>query len=199
MTRHLFLESFDRSESGASQKEELSEQVEAIKAQAYEAGYTSGWDDAIASDKTSRLRMEAEFERNIQNLAFTFGEAVTHVRSELRQFLETITDQFLPAIAPDILREHVRSELLRLGEELTDIPVELVASPDCNPTVAEMLKSDFAMEITLVEDADLSEGQVYLRLGAREMEINLEPLMKAVSTQLSALNEEPQEKGDSDV
>lgn len=199
MTRHLFLESFDRSANEALRKEQQSEQVETIKAQAYEAGYTSGWDDAIASDKTSRLRMEAEFERNIQNLAFTFGEAVTHVRSELRQFLETITDQFLPAIAPDILREHVRAELLRLGEELTDIPVELVTSPDCNPTVAEMLKSDFAMEITLIEDPDLSEGQVYLRLGAREMEINLDPLMKAVSAQLAALNQDQQKEGDSDA
>lgn len=199
MTRHLFLESFDRSESGTPRKEEPNEQLEAVKAQAYEAGYTSGWDDAIASDKTSRLRMEAEFERNIQNLAFTFGEAVTHVRSELRQFLETITDQFLPTIAPDILREHVRSELLKFGEELTDIPVELVASPDCNPTVAEMLKSDFAMEITLIEDADLSEGQVYLRLGTREMEINLNPLMKAVSAQLAALNQDQQQEGVSDA
>ena len=195
MSRHPILESFDRSALAKVQDAENQETIEIIKSEAYEAGYTSGWDDAVASDKTSRLQLEAEFERNIQGLAFTFAEAVSHVRAELKNFVAALIDQFFPSIVPELLREHVRAELLRLGEELTEVPVEIVASPDCNPTVAEMLTKDFSMNIQLVEDAALAPGQVYLRLGSREMEIDLDPLMRAVSSQLEAMNSNVDHQG----
>ncbi len=198
MSRHPFLESFDGTlESRLRETQE--EALEALKSAAYEQGYASGWDDAIASDKTSRLKLEAEFERNIQGLAFTFSDAVTHVREELRELVEALMHQLLPGIAPDLLREHIRSELLKYGDELTDLPVELVASPDCNPTVAQMLKSDFSMDIRIIEDASLAEGQVYLRLGRRELEIDLAPLLRAITLQLQAIDAGSEEEGDTDV
>lgn len=196
MTRHRFLETFSQSPGPPSAPPEAQDLMEAARAEGYEAGYASGWDDAIASDQTSRMRMAAEFERNIQNLAFTFAEAVTHVRGELRGFLTDIVDQFFPAIAPEALRGHVAAELLRLGEERMDVPVQIVTSPDCNQMIAEMLKADFSLDVALVEDSSLSPGQVYVRLGAREMEVDLGPLIKAVSSQLKAIGTAPDPKED---
>ncbi|MGR3514761.1 MAG: hypothetical protein ACU0GG_18535 [Paracoccaceae bacterium] len=187
MTRHVFLESFDHGASQGPSNEAEARLLDAEKAKSYEAGYASGWDDAIASDKTARLHLEAEFERNIQNLAFTMAEAVTHVRNELGVLLTAITEQLLPKTATDVLCAHIHSELMQLGDDLTEVRLELVASPDCNPTVADMLKSDFSFEIDLVEDQSLSQGQVFLRLGQREIEIDLEPLTRAISGQLAAI------------
>lgn len=198
MNRHL-LESFDRTLTERLENADDSLLLEKLKAEAYEAGYASGWEDAISSDKTARMQLEAEFERNIQNIAFTFAEAVGQVRGELGDLLTAIVERFLPAIAPDMLREHVRSELMTLGEDLSDVPIEVVTSPDCNSTVAEMLSADFSMEIGLVQDESLSPGQVYLRLGNREVEVTLDPLIKAVSGQLDALKDRPDRKGDPDV
>ncbi|MEL7203896.1 MAG: hypothetical protein AAGL19_06995 [Pseudomonadota bacterium] len=195
MTHHTFLESFDHSATEAIKGAADTDALEAEKAKAFEAGYASGWDDAIASDKTSRLHLEAEFERNIQNLAFTFAEAVTHVRSELEELLNAIIDHFLPRTAPEALKAHIRSELLQMGDDLTEVKVEIVASPDCNATVADMLKSDFSLDIQPIEDASLAAGQVFLRLGKREVEVNLEPLIRAVSGQLAAMNEGLEGKG----
>lgn len=199
MTRHLFLESFDNGAAGAPESKPDETVLEAEKAKAFEAGYTSGWEDAIASDKTARLHLEAEFERNIQNLAFTFAEAVAHVRGELKGLVSAIVDQFLPETATEVLRAHIVSELLKVGDDLTDVMIEVVTSPDCNATVADMLRSDFSLDITLVEDASLAEGQVFLRLGRRELEISLDPLIRAVSGQLAAMNDNLSERGTDDV
>lgn len=196
MTRHRFLETFSRNASPPTVPAEAQDLVEAARAEGYEAGYASGWDDAMASDQTSRIRMAAEFERNIQNLAFTFAEAVTHVRGELRNFLTDIVDHFFPAIAPDALRSHVKAELLRFGEERMDVPVEIVTSPDCNAVIAEMLKADFSLDVDLVEDPSLSAGQVYVRLGEQELEVDLDPLIEAVSSQLRAIGTDPEAKED---
>ncbi len=196
MTRHRFLETFSHGASPPAEQAEHQNIAEAARTEGYEAGYASGWDDAVASDETSRMRMAAEFERNIQNLAFTFAEAVNHVREELRTFLGEIVDQFLPAIAPEALRSHVKAELLRLGEEKMDVPVEIVASADCNSAIAEMLKSDFSFDVKLVEDASLSAGQVFVRLGENELEVDVNPLIEAVSSQLAAISTGPETKED---
>lgn len=187
MTRHRFLETFDGLSQSSTPREQDTELIDAARAEGFEAGYESGWEDAIASDKTSRIRMAAEFERNIQGLAFTFSEAVAHVRGELRNFLGEIVDTFLPAIAPEALRSHIKAELQQLGEAQMDAPVEIVTSPDCNQTISEMLKSDFSFDVSLVEDTTLSAGQVFVRLGSRELEFDLDPLIEAISVQLRAI------------
>ena len=195
MSRHPFLQSFNLPNSEIVTSGADTGAIESIKSEAFEAGYASGWEDAVASDKTARMTLEAEFERNIQNVAFTYGEAVSHIRGELRELLTALIEQFLPATAPDILLAHIKTELLRLGDELTSVPVEVVTSPDCNSAVAKMLSSDFSIDINLIEDHSLSPSQVYLRLGSREVEINLEPLIKAVSSQLEALSNDIKGEG----
>lgn len=186
MSGHRFLESFDV-KAQMSDDRQYQASLEAARSEGYEAGYASGWDDAIASDQTSRMRLEAEFERNVQNLAFTYTEAVSHVREELKGFLTEIIDTFFPAITPFALREHIRCELQKIGEEISDAPIEIVTSPDCNTVVSDMMTSDFSMPIRLVEDTSLSAGQVYLRLGSKEVDVDLGTLVSAVSNQLKAI------------
>lgn len=186
MSGHRFLESFDTNAPTADDRQ-YQASLEAARSEGYEAGYTSGWEDAIASDKTSRMRLEAEFERNVQNIAINYTEAISHVRDELGTFLTELIDGFFPSITPLALREHIRCELHKIGEEVSDTPIEIVASPDCRAVVSDMLKAEFSVPIHLVEDTSLSLGQVYLRLGSKEVEIDLEPLVKAVSDQLKAI------------
>lgn len=199
MTHHPFLESFDRSPVEKARDKAIEAAIEAAKTEAYEAGYASGWDDALASGKSARLKLEAEFERNIQSLALTFAEAVTHVRGELVGLLDAITSQFLPETAPSVLREHIKSELLKLGDELTDVPIQVVASDDCAATVTEMIGDEATKNIEVIQDATLADGQVFLRLGQREVEIDLKPLVRAVTGQLQAMNEQSSVIGEQDA
>ena len=96
-------------------------EVETIRTEAFESGYSSGWEDAKNADTEARLRVEAEFERNIQNLVFTYSEAVDCIRGELKTFLSAVVEGFLPEIVPDLTREHVRSELLKIADDLIGI------------------------------------------------------------------------------
>ena len=196
MTRHTFLESFDRATGSVAVKPDPVElaKLDAIRSEAYEAGYRSGWDDAVASDKEARQRIEAEFERNIQGLAFTYNEAVDRVRSELKGFVSALLDQFLPSLLPDVLREYVRAELISIGDEQIELPVEIVASSDCLQLLSGMIEDDIAMDVNLVEDQSLANGQVFVRMEGRETQIDFEPLIQNLSRQFAALCE-PVEKG----
>lgn len=187
MTRHSFLETFEITNVEAVIAKGSAEEVEQSSSTAFEAGYTSGWDDAMASGKNSRLHLEAEFERNIQNLVFTFAEAITHVRSELVPLITALVEQFLPKTAPSSLRSHLQNEILKYSDDILDQPIEIITSTNCKKAIEDMLKKDFSNEFKIIEDSSLSESQVFVRFERNEVEINLDSLIKATSRQLANL------------
>lgn len=174
------------------------ELIEKARSEGFEAGYASGWEDARKAETESRHRIEAEFERNIQNLAFTYNEAVDRVRGELKTFVATLIEGFFPAIVPEVMREHVRAELLKIADDIVDVPIQVVASPDCAGFVEQMLASDFALRIELVEDASLAAQQVFIRIAEREIEVNVTPLIEALRAQFEAVSQTSQERIEND-
>lgn len=191
MSLRSLLETFDgkpaalsgNASAGAAPEQDFS----ADRSRAYEAGYASGWEDALASEEAARLRVAAEFERNVETLAFTYHEAVDLVRAELFEFLEAIIDSFLPPLLPDLTRAHLRDALRKLAEEQTTIPVEIVVSSDSLDLVQGMLGEDFSLDLTVIEDTTLAPNQVFLRMGRRETAIDLAPLVETLRSQLDAM------------
>lgn len=163
--------------------------LEAVRATAFEAGYASGWDDAKAADDQARSRVQAEFERNVEAISFTYHEAVDRVRSELKTFVEVLLSEFLPDIIPVALREHVRAELLTAADSQIELPVQIVVSPNCMELVSELAEGDFAAGIEVVEDKSLVENQVFVRISENEKEVNLAPLVSELKFQLRAMTE----------
>jgi flagellar assembly protein FliH len=161
--------------------------VAAARSEGYEAGYASGWEDAHTSDQAARERIAAEFERNIEALAFTYHEAVDLVRAEVFDFVEAVIEGFLPAILPELTREHLREALRKHGEDLLHAPVDIVVSSDCRDVVAEMMSEDFALELNLVEDPTLAPHQVFLRFAQTETAIDLAPVAETLRAQLTAM------------
>ena len=196
MTLESLLETFEgRTKKSGDQPGTIdAKDVEAIKSEAFESGYSSGWEDAQKADSDTRQRIEAEFERNIQNLVFTYTEAVDCVRGELKSFITAIVEGFLPEIVPDLTREHVRSELLKIADDLVEAPIEIMTAPESKPLLEELLEKDFQLNIGLVEDPTLAERQVYIRIAEREIEIDVAPLVTALRSQLEAIVQTKEER-----
>ena len=88
---------------------------------------------------------------------------------------------------PDLTREHVRAELVRIADAHIEAPLEIVSSPDAVSVLQDMLQNDFSLEIELVCDENLAPGQVFVRSRAREIEVDLSPLLKALREQFDAV------------
>lgn len=196
MTLENILETFDgRDRDPASApRTAVAVDVEKERSQSFDLGYASGWEDAQKSSKEAQQRIEAEFERNIQNLVFTYSEAVDSVRGELKTFISAIIEGFLPEIVPDLTREHVRNELLKIADDLVEAPVEIVTAPDSRALLESLLEKDFSLSIGLVEDATLAPRQVYIRIAEREIEVNIAPVIEALRSQLQAISVSVQDR-----
>lgn len=148
--------------------------LEDEKLAAYETGYKAGWDDASAAMGEDQTRIRAELARNLQSLSFTYHEARNHVLKAVEPLLLQIVGQLLPEIARETLAPFVLETLMPLAEGLGDAPVKLVINPVARPAVQALLEQATGLPLTIEEEPTLGEGQVYIRLGAVETQVDLD-------------------------
>jgi flagellar assembly protein FliH len=151
------------------------------KLAAYEQGYSAGWEDATAAQADDRNRVSADLARNLQSLAFTYHEARSHVLKAVEPLLREVVGRLLPAIARDSLAPVVLEALMPLAEGLAETPITLVMNPAARTAIEDLLNKATGLPLDLVEEPSLGEGQVYLKLGDAEREVNLDRAVADIS------------------
>ena len=153
----------------------------------YDAGYKSGWDDAVRASEERGERVSAELERTVQDLGFSYHEALDQLRG---QFLEVLT-QFLDALLPGTLPQVFRTQLEAiLADEADQSPeVEIVLSPEQVALFETLLTDDSATSVSFVAEGTLGLDQAYIRIGQRETLIDVGPLIKAFKDQVLAFGD----------
>ncbi|MGV8988853.1 MAG: flagellar biosynthesis protein [Cypionkella sp.] len=148
--------------------------LEDEKLASYETGYKAGWDDASAAMTEDQTRIRTELARNLQTLSFTYHEARSHVLKAVEPLLLQIVGQLLPEIAREALAPFVLETLMPLAEGLGDAPVTLVLNPAARAPIESLLEQATSLPLTIEEEATLGEGQVYIRLGPVETQVDLD-------------------------
>lgn len=148
--------------------------LEDARMQAYEQGYTAGWDDAAAAQTDDQTRIRGDFARNLQSLGFTFQEARMHVLRAIHPLLHEIITHLLPEMAKESLASVALEILMPLADEMADTPVMLVLNPASRTAVETLLEQTTGLPLTVIEEPTLGEGQVHFRLGDVEARIDLD-------------------------
>ena len=177
---HL-LEDFDETQQGA-QVTLTDVSLEEERLAAFETGYQAGWDDAVKAQTEDARRITADLAQNLQDLRFTYEEAHSAVMQALKPLLTQMTTSVLPRLAQESLGPRLAEMLYDLARDQGRLNVEIASSPDDAPRLAHLLEADPAIEATLVEDDTLGSGQVYLRFGEVEHEINLAEVLTGIDT-----------------
>lgn len=148
--------------------------LEDEKLASYDTGYRAGWDDANAAQSDDQTRMKADLARNLQTLGFTYHEARTHILKAIEPLMLQIVGRLLPEIARETLAPFVLETLMPLAEGLGDAPVKLVLNPASRAPVEALLEQATGLPVVIEEEPTLAEGQVYIKLGAVEAEVDLD-------------------------
>jgi hypothetical protein len=170
--------------------------LEEAKLASYDAGYSAGWEDAAAAQSTDQNRVRADLARNLQSLGFTYHEARTHVLRALEPLLAEITGRLLPELARESLAPVILDILMPMAERMADAPVSLVLNPAARPAVESLLEQATGLPLSIVEEPSLSEGQVYLRLGAIETQVNLDRAIAEIATAVRGFFDLPERTND---
>ncbi len=173
-------------------------EIEAVRLAGYEAGYQAGWDDAAHADDENHNRISAEFARNLQDLGFTFHEARSHVMKSLEPLLASMIEKVLPSLVSDTIGQAIIEEILPLAAEAADNPIQVLIYPNGREMLDTLLAQNATVPIEVIEEDTLADGQVYIRMGNTEKQIDLSGAVHRIGeaiTGLYAINEKALQNG----
>lgn len=186
MARPLQLEVFDAPARGLSRTDLREDELEDVRLQSYEQGYTAGWDDAVAAQDSELARLRGELGRNLEDLSFTYHEAHSHVLRTLEPLLHDMVTKVLPTLARESLGLVVLDHLRPLARELAGAPITVVANPENRPAIERLLVAEAGFPLSFAEEPSLGQGQVHLRLGEAESHVDLDGVVAAIAAAVAA-------------
>lgn len=166
--------------------------LEEQRLQAFENGYKAGWEDAVKAQNQDAARISTTFAANLEDLSFTFQEAQSSLMSALRPLLTGMVASVLPRLAHDTLGARVIETLTDMARSATSGGAELVTSPNNVEALEKLLQDNDMLSAKVTAEPSLGEGQVHLRLGTSEREIDLDTVLSQIGTALSGfLDDQP--------
>lgn len=170
------------------------EGIEDQKLQSFEEGYQAGWDDAVKAQNDATMKISAEFGQNLQDMSFTYQEAISKLTLSIEPVMAQIVDKLLPSLVGQALSAHVVAELTGLIKESSGQPIEIVVAPENVETVKELGEKSLTETFEIVEEASLGQGQAFVRIGSEERSIDLDSVITGVSQALTAFFHETQQE-----
>lgn len=191
MKGSLKLESFEL--GAAPSPEAASLEFEEARLAAFESGYSAGWDDAMTAQSEDQATRQAELSRNLQALAFTYHEARAHVLAMIHPLLTAMLNKVLPEAAQNSLPDLLQEELANMADDMADEPILIEVHPGSAALLGQILQHESTPPFRIVEDPTLTEGQVFLRLGVAETQVNLDRAVAQMRATVEAFFQTSQE------
>ena len=164
--------------------------LEEQKLESFEKGYQAGWDDSVKAQKDDTRNISADFAQNLQDLTFTYEEAFAAVIQSVSPLLRQMVEVVLPQIARQTMDARVEEILTGLTRKHGRQPVEIVTAPQNIPALETLLEQEQITTFTLSEEVSLAEGQVHIRFGDVEQEVDIETALQGITRALDGFFEE---------
>lgn len=156
----------------------------------FEKGYQAGWDDAAKSQAEDQRSVTADLAQSLQDLTFTYEEAYAAVLQSLRPLLEQMVATVLPTISQQTLAPRLADLLRARVKAHGHQSFEIVTAPDDMTRMEILTEALPDMQIALRQDDTLARGQLYLRFGVTEEEIDLKSVLDAIEQAVSGFFDE---------
>lgn len=179
----------DLNPAASGPEEAHQDKLEEQKLQSFEEGYQAGWTDAEKNFSAEQKKLGAEFVSTLQDLAFTYQEALVCLNRSLKPLFEEMIGTLIPQTADAVLRAHVVEQISKIAARQAEAHIVLrVAQPDqqkIEELVAEMAQH---IQVAVTVDPALTQNQLFIQLETFEREINLSAVCHEITAAMTAFN-----------
>lgn len=160
--------------------------VEDIRLASFEQGYTAGWDDAIRVESDDKNRVIATLAQNLEDFSFTYQEALAQMTKAVEPVFEALMHKVLPEALMQGVGAKIVEQCLVLARDQVEQPAMLVVPVGAGTALKPILQKDLPMQIVIRECSDIAPGQIQLRVGDGEREIDADVLLASLNESVDA-------------
>lgn len=184
----MFLEDFGTPPGAVSQANFSDELLETERLEAFDKGYRAGWDDAIKAKLQDSANLTDGFAQALQDLSFTYHEAHAQILSNLTPLFNEILEKMLPSLARETLGAHISDQLSQLARDTGAVGIEIAVAPGAGEQVSQLVaEAASGLPITVNEVETVADGQAELRLGAKEVSVDLKGVAEQIGEAVHAV------------
>lgn len=170
------------------------ESLEDFRLSAFEQGYSAGWEDCAAAQEEENRRLSSSLGNSLEDLGFTYQEAVNHLLLATKPIFEILIERALPH-ALFLSKGHiVLDHLTEMVSNVTEEPIQIAVPPGTADTVRKVIGDKKGLRVNVVEDLSMSPEQADIRVGQVTRAIDGDQLLadfsKAIDAFFYQVNEE---------
>jgi len=159
--------------------------LEDIKLEAFERGYSAGWEDALKAQSGSQTETVNAFVATLQDISFGYHEARSGLIKAMQPVLSDIISKLLPEFAQAALGAQVVEQLTSMLRKSVDQNIRIEATQTNLETLEQLVGDAIAAPFVCVPNSDLGSNQIILQVGAQEREIDLDQVISGVATAMA--------------
>ncbi|MFD2741716.1 ABC transporter ATP-binding protein [Sulfitobacter aestuarii] len=160
--------------------------LEDAKLQSFEDGYQAGWEDASKAHELEQTHVSAELAQSLQDLSFTYHEALGKLTLATQPLLQLILSKLLPPVLPTTLSAHILEQLNEMLCNQLEKSIHITVAPENLSALKSVFEAQVKQPFNLKADALLSAGQASLRVDTAERVIDLDKLIEDLATAVEA-------------
>ena len=142
------------------------------KSAQFEKGYDTALKEAQEKQNIEQQAWETQLAHSLQDLSFTYHEASAHIFDSLQPLLEETLKTLLPQIAEKTLPHIISAQIMEHFTTQRDPKVQIISAPESRIALESLVPENPELSMEIVEDPTLVAGQVFLRIGKVEQQIN---------------------------
>lgn len=162
------------------------EEIEDSKLASFEAGYSSGWDDATQAHADSKSAITEALKEGLARAELSKDAAFDQFIAAAETLIEGMVRQVLPAISQDVLGYHIRDILTEVARNAVDQEIEISVSAEDHDSLVRLSADWLPDTARIVCDPALSPGQADLKLGGSETHVDLAEVIAEVGRAVDA-------------
>ncbi|WP_170329685.1 ABC transporter ATP-binding protein [Ruegeria arenilitoris] len=148
---------------------------------AFEQGYSAGWEDAVQAQEQSRRRVSAELAKSLEDMSFTYHEAVTRMTLSLEPMFHSLVQVVLPETLDRGFAARLVEQLADMAREQIGQPMQIFVPAGRTDEVEALLPQDLSSPTRVIEDPSLEPGQARLQVGISQREVDCSGLLASVA------------------
>ncbi|UOA28805.1 hypothetical protein DSM107133_03563 [Pseudosulfitobacter sp. DSM 107133] len=174
------------SEVAASTSSSISQEaLEDIKLEAFESGYSAGWEDALKAQSDSQTETVNAFVATLQDVSFGYHEARAGLIKAMQPVLSDIINKLLPEVAQAALGAQVVEQLTSMLRKSVNQDIRIEATQTNLEMLEKLVGHVISAPFVCVPNSDLGPNQIILQVGAQENEIDLDQVISGVANAMA--------------
>ncbi|MFY2824399.1 ABC transporter ATP-binding protein [Ruegeria sp. MALMAid1280] len=148
---------------------------------AFEQGYSAGWEDSVQAQEQSRGQVSAELAKSLEDMSFTYHEAVTRMTLSLEPMFQSLVQVILPETLDRGFAARLVEQLAEMAREQVGQPMQIFVPAGRTGEVEVLLPQDLSSPTRVIEDPSLETGQARLQVGTSQREVDCSGLLTSVA------------------